>query len=199
MLTNVRTGAAWPSVDPAGQWLYFSGYHVNGWEIERIRFDPAAAPPAPPFSADSVRTAAGMLAAGVATTAIGPPARVGGQIGTYSPWPTLLPRYWIPIGSLPLSGAGNSTTPRTKVLGASVGAFTSGVDLVGRHAYNVGARIFLPTGGYAGGRAAGFLSYGYAGTRQPHVGPIAIAELGRGPRQGEGRGQRRPGGHRVHS
>ena len=40
MLTNLRTGAAYPSVDPSGQWLYFSAYHVNGWEIERIPFNP---------------------------------------------------------------------------------------------------------------------------------------------------------------
>ena len=47
MLTNVRTGAAFPSIDPAGEWLYFSGHHVDGWEVERIRFVPNAAPPAP--------------------------------------------------------------------------------------------------------------------------------------------------------
>ena len=47
LLTNVRTGAAFPSVDPAGDWLYFSGYHVDGWEIERVPFAPDAAPPAP--------------------------------------------------------------------------------------------------------------------------------------------------------
>ena len=47
LLTNVRTGAAFPSVDPAGEWLYFSGYHVDGWEIERIPFAPNLAPPAP--------------------------------------------------------------------------------------------------------------------------------------------------------
>ena len=47
LLTNVRTGAAFPRVDPAGEWLYFSGYHVDGWEIERIPFAPDRAPPAP--------------------------------------------------------------------------------------------------------------------------------------------------------
>ena len=46
LLTNMRTGAAFPSVDPAGEWLYFSGYHVDGWEIERIPFVPDLAPPA---------------------------------------------------------------------------------------------------------------------------------------------------------
>ena len=51
MLTNLRTGAAFPSVDPAGEWLYFSGYHVDGWEVERVRFAPGAALPAPPPSA----------------------------------------------------------------------------------------------------------------------------------------------------
>ena len=43
LLTNVRTGAAFPSVDPAGEWLYFSGYHVDGWEVERVRFAPDTA------------------------------------------------------------------------------------------------------------------------------------------------------------
>ncbi len=47
LLTNVRTGAAFPSVDPAGDWLYFSGHHVDGWEIERIPFAPDLAPRAP--------------------------------------------------------------------------------------------------------------------------------------------------------
>ena len=45
MLTNVRTGATFPHVDPAGDWLYFSGYHVDGWEVERVPFAPRAAPP----------------------------------------------------------------------------------------------------------------------------------------------------------
>ncbi len=51
LLTNVRTGAAFPSVDPAGEWLYFSGYHADGWEVERVPFAPDVAPPAPPPAA----------------------------------------------------------------------------------------------------------------------------------------------------
>ena len=47
LLTNVRTGAAFPSVDPAGEWLYFSGYHVDGWEVERVPFAPDSARRAP--------------------------------------------------------------------------------------------------------------------------------------------------------
>ena len=170
MLTNVRTGAAWPSVDPSGQWLYFSGYHVDGWEIERMPFNPAAAPPAPRHSVDSTRTAAGMTATEVASAAEERGARTGGQARVYSPSSTLRPRYWVPYSTLSLSGAGNGTTPRTKALGTSVGAFTSGVDLVGRHAYSVGTRIFLSAGGYSGGRGAGFLWYQYAGLGNPALG-----------------------------
>ena len=71
MLTNVRTGAAFPSVDPAGEWLYFSGYHVDGWEVERVRFAPDAAPPAPApaarFDEHSEETASGSTSEGAAT------------------------------------------------------------------------------------------------------------------------------------
>ena len=170
MLTNVRTGAAMPSVDPSGKWLYISGYHVDGWEVERIPFDPDHAPPAPEHTLDSTETAAGRTAREVAAIASGSPAPAGGQIRAWSPLQTLLPRFWIPIGSVSFSGAGSGTTPRTKVLGASVGAFTSGVDLVGRHTYALTAHAYLPTGGYSGGRAAGFLAYRYAGLGNPALG-----------------------------
>ena len=87
-------------------------------------------------------------------------------------------RHWRPscraIGyqseRIPSRVRGAGKTPRKKVLGASVGAFTSGVDLVGRHAYALTARAFLPTGGYSGGRAAGFLTYRYAGLGNPALG-----------------------------
>ncbi|MDE3259138.1 MAG: hypothetical protein OYM47_15005 [Gemmatimonadota bacterium] len=170
MLTNVRTGAAWPSVDPSGQWLYFSGYHLDGWEIERMPFNPAAAHPAPTFITDAVPTAAGTLAEEIATTRDKPRNRAGGPVRNYSPFPTLLPRYWRPIGTLSLSGAGDGKTPRTRVLGSSLGASTSGVDLVGRHRYYVAARGFLSAGGFSGGRGTGILSYRYAGLGNPTLG-----------------------------
>ena len=167
MLTNVRTGAAMPSVDPSGMWLYFSGYHVDGWEVERIPFDPDRAPLAPQYLPDSTDTAAGRTAREVSAIARDSHATSGGRTRAYSPLQTLLPRFWIPIGSYSFSGAGSGTTPRTKVLGASFGAFTSGVDLVGRHAYSLTARAYLPAGGYSGGRGAGLLTYRYAGLGNP--------------------------------
>ena len=47
MATNLVTGAAYPSVDPASAWVYFSGYHADGWEVERAPFTPSAWPIAP--------------------------------------------------------------------------------------------------------------------------------------------------------
>ena len=176
MLTNLRTGAAFPSVDPSGHWLYFSGYHVDGWEIERIPFSPTAAPPA--LRADSTHTA---------EVANKPRGRAKGQVRAYSPLETLRPYYWVPVWNDPIAvpahRKGETAIPRTKVLGTAIGARTSGIDLVRRHSYTVGARIFLPVKSSSRGRAAGNLSYRYYGLEKPHARLIAIAGLGRRRRQ----------------
>ncbi len=163
MLTNLRTGAAFPSVDPSGHWLYFSGYHVDGWEIERIPFSPTAAPPA--LRADSTHTA---------EVANKPRGRAKGQVRAYSPLETLRPYYWVPVWNDPIAvpahRKGETAIPRTKVLGTAIGARTSGIDLVRRHSYTVGARIFLPVKSSSRGRAAGNLSYRYYGLENPTLG-----------------------------
>lgn len=162
MLTNLRTGAAYPSVDPSGRWLYFSGYHVDGWEIERVPFNPTAAPPA--LQADSTHIAATNRHRGSAK----------GPVRAYSPLKTLRPYYWIPRWDDPIAVSahrkGETEIPRTEVLGTSIGARTSGTDLVRRHAYTVGARIFLPVKSSSTGRAAGNLSYRYYGLGNPALG-----------------------------
>lgn len=164
MLTNLRTGAAYPSVDPSGRWLYFSGYHVNGWEIERIPFNPTAAPPA--LRADSTPP--------TGVVADRPRGRAEGQVRAYSPLETLRPYYWIPMWDAPIAvpahRKGETEIPRTKVLGTSIGARTSGIDLVRQYAYSVGARIFLPVRSSSAGRAAGNLSYQYHGLGNPTLG-----------------------------
>ncbi len=162
MLTNLRTGAAYPSVDPSGRWLYFSGYHVDGWEIERIPFNPTAAPPAP--RADSTHI----------EVANRPRGRATGSVRAYSPLETLRPYYWTPVwdGSVavPAHRKGETAIRRTKLLGTAIGARTSGIDLVRRHSYTVGARIFLPVRSYSDERAAGDLSYRYYGLGNPSLG-----------------------------
>ena len=45
LLTNVLSAAGYPALDPAGEWLYFSHYHADGWEIERLPFDFTSARP----------------------------------------------------------------------------------------------------------------------------------------------------------
>jgi len=164
MLTNLRTGATYPSIDPSGRWLYFSGYHVDGWEIERIPFNPTAAPPA--LYTDSTHT--------TAEIANRPRGRATGPVRAYSPLETLRPYYWMPLWDEPIAvpahRKGETSIPRTEVLGASIGARTSGIDLVHRHSYNVGARIFLPVKSSSSGRATGNLSYRYNGLGNPSLG-----------------------------
>ena len=171
MLTNMRTGAAFPSIDPAGEWLYFSGYHVDGWEIERIRFAPGAARPAPAPLArfdepGASRAVPAGAAAGGVRRAPERPAR------GYSPFSTLYPRYWLPAIREPVATAKTTVdgveVPRTEILGYAIGGRTSGFDLVGRHAYEVGAQVFT-----SGGRAEGDVSYEYRGFGNPTLGVTA--------------------------
>ena len=168
MLTNVRTGAAFPSVDPSGQWLYFSGYHVDGWEIERVPFDPTAAPQAPQ-SRDELREAA----------AEKPTEHIKGPARAYSPLPTLRPYYWWLEVTQPIAikfANSEGKTSRAEVLGYAIGAQTSGTDLMGRHAYAASARVFLP--GPSGRRAAGRLSYVYRGWGNPALGVSLLQNWG---------------------
>jgi len=158
MLTNVRTGASYPSLDPSGTWLYFSGYHVNGWEVERVRFSPDAAPRAPEADARFV-VEDQSLARG----------SVEGEVSDYSPFRTLLPTYWEPLLREPVETSpiriGDFFVPRRELLGYAIGAQTGGTDLVGRHAYGAEARVFT-----TGGKAEGGVAYSYAGLGNPVIG-----------------------------
>ena len=177
MLTNVRTGAAFPSVDPAGEWLYFSGYHVDGWEVERVRFAPDAAPPAPAPAArfdDAGASHVGPAAAGASISdTAGTTSRARESPSRdYSPASTLYPRYWFPVIREPVATAkttvGDVEVPRTELLGYALGGRTSGIDLVGRHAYEAGAQVFT-----SGGRGEGDVSYEYRGLGNPTIGVTA--------------------------
>ena len=156
LLTNVRTGVVYPSVDPGGRWLYFSGYHVDGWEAERVPFEPSAAPPAPGTAARFAPPA----------TPRGTSGEADGAIQGYSSLPTLLPRYWEPLYREPVVApamvAGGLDLRRRELLGFALGAETGSVDLVGRHQYSAFAQVFT-----SGGRAEGGFSYTYRGLGNP--------------------------------
>jgi len=155
MLSNVRTGAAYPSVDPSGSWIFVSGHHVDGWEVERLPFPSASALPTPAldarFALDGPAPERGLA---------------GGPVGSYSAWPTLRPRFWELSYREPIDAAGlvadGFFLRRRELLGAGVGFETSGRDLVGRHGYGAAVRVST-----SGGEVDGFVSYSYAGLGNP--------------------------------
>lgn len=171
MLTNVRTGALFPSVDPSGAWLYFSGYHVDGWEVERVPFRPDDAPPAPapaarwsasaPTTAVDGSTVSSSSPAEAKASDPAPPAR------PYGPMRTLWPTWWLPSLREPVAVAGTADgrVPRRQLLGWSIGGQTAGVDLVGRHAWSARARTFT-----SGGKGEGLFAYDYRGLGNPTIG-----------------------------
>lgn len=160
LATNVRTGVAYPTVDPSGEWIYLSGYHVDGWEIERVPFRPADAPASPPLASRFI--------ADGSVTRRGPEE---GEIRDYSPGSTLRPWYWElsyadEIRTPPTVanvGGNDLSLPGRQILGPSLGIQTEGRDLVGRHAYTLFARVATrgPT------KVSGGVAYSYAGLGNP--------------------------------
>ena len=115
-LSSASFGAFYPVLSPDGRLLAAVRYDYRGWYVGYAPFDSSDAD-TPPVSASY---AAEPL----------PPARVDSSPAhDYSPWSSLLPRYWIPIAAQTTTG------------GYSLGAFTSGSDIVGRHSYFAQALI----------------------------------------------------------
>ncbi|MDH5589362.1 MAG: hypothetical protein OEZ37_04900 [Gemmatimonadota bacterium] len=161
LATNSLTGTAYPAPDPGGRWLYYSGYHADGWEVERIALagrGPLPSAPAPP--------------AEVAGPAGGPESVEDGSgageipVQGYSSGATLLPRYWQPIVdpavSTPSVMTPDITVPARRVMGPGFGAAIGGQDLVGRHGYAAFVR-YRPEGSKTDGGA----TYSYAGLGNP--------------------------------
>jgi hypothetical protein len=111
-ITRFETGqgeARWPDVSPDGRSIVYVGYTTDGYDLFTMPFDPAAWRPAPNEPA---------------TTSDPPaPARQIPELapGPYRPWPTLLPRFWLPIVEYDDE--------------LEVGAATYGSDVLGRHLY----------------------------------------------------------------
>jgi hypothetical protein len=155
LLTNVRTGVIYPSVDPSGEWIYASGYHVDGWEAERVPFDPGMYGPAPSVDArfappDEPK----------------PRGEALGEVEGYSPFPTVLPSYWQPrfreAVVAPAAVRGGVVLPRAELLPFALGLETGGVDLVGRHAWAAYGQVFTDASEVEGG-----LAYAYRGLGNP--------------------------------
>lgn len=139
-ITNVLTGALFPEVTPDGSYIYFSGYHADGFHIERIAYDPQswrtapADPTKPTERADRNPVPAVMLRAS----------------RKYSPIPSALPKFWFPYFR------GDTAT------GQFTGVFTAGEDDVGRHSYVASLEYGPRTA-----RVGGDLTYSWAGLGNP--------------------------------
>ena len=174
-VTNVVGGAAHPSVDPAGEWIYFSSYHADGWHIERIPFAPGEWFEPQPTSA-RFEVAAGGGDAGPAPVAPAVETEAADATGLaeadqewtapggYRPGGTLRPYYWTPLYTAAETGTDESGTVHD-VFKPLVGLSTGGSDLVGRHSYSLAGRIALDAQ-----RFAGSFGYSYRGLGNPVLG-----------------------------
>ncbi|HUF75873.1 MAG TPA: hypothetical protein VMM35_06325, partial [Longimicrobiales bacterium] len=155
LLTNVRTGLVYPSVDPSGAWIYATGYHVDGWEAERVPFDPDAFGPAPPVDARFAPADEPELRG-----------EALGEVEDYSPFPTLLPQYWQPryreAVVAPAALRSGALLPRAELLPFGLGIETGGVDLVARHAWAAFGQVFTD-----GSEVEGGVAYAYRGLGNP--------------------------------
>lgn len=120
-LTTTSGGALWPDVSADGRQLAYVGFTGSGYDVFTQPY-PADAPVV------ALPASARPSAANAAPTAAPADAAVAdGSTGErYSPWQTLAPRAWTP---LVFSDADQ----------AQVGVSTSGIDVLGYHAYSASA------------------------------------------------------------
>lgn len=140
LLTPLRVSAAAtglfdPQLSPDARWLAAVSYRADGYHV--------GVAPWPTGFADSA-------AEGVTRSPSPPPASAPGTTTRYSPWRSLVPRYWTPFGGTDDRG------------GALLGARTGGSDIVGRHAYAAQAMVGTRTRDLSAA-----LDYSYSGLGQP--------------------------------
>jgi hypothetical protein len=140
ILASAPTGLSSPEVSPDGRsiaavTLRADGYHVGvaPWTAPSGPSEGSAPSPAVIADFPSQREAPGAYT-------------------RYSPWRTLLPRYWYPV----IEDAPGR--------GTRLGAQTAGSDVVGRHAYS--AFVAIPT---TGSFPVGGFGYRYSGLRRPLI------------------------------
>ncbi len=105
-VTNVLTGAFDPAISPDGTRIAFTGYSSDGYDIYLLPFDPTSWKPVS-ISQESIPTWPGFQ-------------KTSFVIRPYDPFPSLLPKLWLPVGDE-----------------HSVGIVTLGQDVLGKHAYQL--------------------------------------------------------------
>ncbi|MEO6208685.1 MAG: hypothetical protein ABIQ10_01045 [Gemmatimonadaceae bacterium] len=143
-LTSSTTGVFWPTISPDGNSIAAVRWKSDGFHVGvaplvgRVLLGPTGGP---------VR----MTRADTAPP-MPPPASSSAPAHDYSPWHSLLPRYWLPL--IGQNDFGDYTA----------GAYTSSSDIVGTHAYAADVLI-----DFVHGHHTGELSYRYAGLGQPVI------------------------------
>ena len=135
--TSSPVGVYYPSVSPDGKEIAAARYADRGWYIGIAPFDTTGAKPAP-------------LASAFAPESLAPPALDTARAHPYSAWRSVLPRFWLPLAGQTAHG------------NYSLGAFTAGNDVVGRHSYF--AQVLLDP---RGEENTWDVRYSYAGLGQP--------------------------------
>ena len=151
LTTRAATGVLSPDISADGRRIAAVLFEADGYHIvattlgDRPRYD----------SVDSTRTSPRSTCANCIATMAGlPPAGASdaSPATKYSPWGSLLPRYWMPI------------IEQTEEDGLQLGALTSGADIIGRHDYTVDALYNTRFH-----EVSAWLWYRYAGLGQPFL------------------------------
>jgi hypothetical protein len=150
-ITDAATGVFSPEVSPDRSKLATVLFSADGFHIgvapltEQLRLSPADSSRTSPRAGCStcLNVVTGLPPIGAADTS---------RSAAYSAWPSVLPRYWLPIFE--------STTND----GTSYGALTSGFDVIARHSYTVEA---LHNNRF--GDNSAWLWYRYAGLGSPLI------------------------------
>ena len=153
-LSRTATALIEPALSPDGDRLAAVRYAAGGYQVVTVPVDLAReevlASRSAPGGQRRADGSAGLQAGGTGVPVLPAAEPVTGAVHRYSPWQSLVPRYWMPL----LSAGDRGET--------FVGAGTSGRDVIGRHA--VQAELLVGT---ATGLLEGSASYRYAGFRQP--------------------------------
>lgn len=148
ILSSATTGVRSPEPAPDGERIAAVSFRSDGWHLGMGQLPAGATAGAAPALTRSPVVAAADARVGSLVSA----GRDDTPSRSYNPWPQLLPRYWAP--SVSEGPAGN----------VSVGALTSGRDVVGRHMWTALLTV-EPSSNLWEGAAA----WRYAGLGQPFI------------------------------
>ena len=139
-LTDATTGVFWPTITRDGASLAAVRWESDGYHLGIAPLDRVLQGPTGDFARHTSADTA-VVPGAIASTA---------AAHGYSPWHSLVPRYWLPL------------VGQNDFGDYMAGAFTSGVDVVGRHAY--AAQVLID---FVRQQHTGQIAYAYSGLGQP--------------------------------